>query len=147
MLSKGKKLVAYPFEGYWRDVGTLSSLWEANMDLLDDSDCLSLYDDTGSFKVYSEDTRSVPQYIGPNARVTNSMINQGSVVLGSVDHSVIFTNAYIGEGCVIKDSVIMPNAVIKDNVVINKAIISPNITIEENRQINVDGKDVVLIER
>ena len=117
------------------------------MDLLDESDALELYDDTTSFKIYSEDTRSLPQYIGPTGSVKSSMINQGSIIFGKVEHSVIFTNVTIEEDCEIKDSVIMPNSVIKKGSKINKAIIAPETIIEENRIINEEGNEVILVER
>ena len=147
LLKKNKKIYAFDYKGYWRDVGTLTSLWEANMDLLDDSDALELYDDTTNFKIYSEDTRSLPQYIGPNASVKSSMVNQGSIIFGNVEHSVIFTNVIIEEDCQIKDSVIMPNSIIKKGSKINKAIVAPDTVIEEKRMINIDGNEVILVEK
>ena len=147
LLKKNKKIYAFDYKGYWRDVGTLTSLWEANMDLLDDSDALELYDDTTSFKIYSEDTKSLPQYIGPHASVKNSMINQGSIVCGKVEHSVIFTNVVIENDCEIIDSVIMPNSTIMKGSKIYKAIVAPNSVIESNRIINQDAKEVILVEK
>ena len=95
MLNTGLKLQAYRFKGYWRDVGTLSSLHEANMDLLDDPDALDIYNNFSGFKIYTEDTKSLPQYIGPDAIVKDSMINQGSLILGNVNHSIIFTGVVV----------------------------------------------------
>ena len=117
------------------------------MYLLDDSDALELYDDTTSFKIYSEDTKSLPQYIGPHASVKNSMINQGSIVCGKVEHSVIFTNVVIENDCEIIDSVIMPNSTIMKGSKIYKAIVAPNSVIEGNRVINQDAKEVILVEK
>lgn len=145
LLNKNKKLYAFPFSGYWRDVGTLDSLWSANMDLLDDIRTLDLYVETTRFNVYSEDTRSIPQYIGPKANLKNSMINQGSRIFGNVNHSVIFHNVIVEEGAVVNDSVVMPDVVIKKGAVVNKAIISSNKVIEENQHVNVDSDDVALI--
>lgn len=147
LLKKNKKIFAFPFQGYWRDVGTIHSLWEANMDLLHDTRILELYEEASTFKVYSEDTRSLPQYIGPNAEVKSSMINQGSSIFGKVDHSVIFTNVLIEEGSIVKDSVIMPNSIIRKGAYVNKAIIAPDVIIEDNRHVNKDSEDVILVEK
>lgn len=147
LLSKNKKLFAFPFHGYWKDVGTLSSLWKANMDLLDDSSTLDLYDEHSTFKIYSEDTKSLPQYIGPNALVNNSIVNQGSIILGEVNHSVVFNDTLIEEGAFIKDCVIMPRAVIKKGAKIYKAIVSSDVIIDENRIINSEKKEVILVEK
>lgn len=145
LLQKKKKLYAFPFVGYWRDVGTLDSLWSANMDLLDDIRTLDLYDETTRFNVYSEDTRSLPQYIGPNASVKNSMINQGSRILGEVNHSVIFNDVIIEEGALVTDCVVMPNVVIKKGAKVHKAIISSKVIIEENQVINNDNDEIILL--
>ena len=134
-------------KGYWRDVGTLISLWAANMDLLDDINCLELYEDANTFKVYSEDTKSLPQFIGPNACVKRSMINQGSEIYGLVSHSVIFTNVVIEEDCEIYDSVIMPGAKINKGTKIYKSIVAPNAIIDENRVINIEQNEVILVEK
>ena len=147
LLGKKKKLFSFPFVGYWRDVGTLESLWSANMDLLDDNRTLDLYDETSTFNVYSQDTRSLPQYIGPNAHVMNSMVNQGSRILGSINHSVIFTNAVVEEGAEVVDSVIMPDVVIKKGAKIRKAIVAPGTVIDENRVIGDGQGEVELVER
>ncbi len=147
LIKKNKKIFGFNFYGYWRDVGTLSSLWEANMDLLDDIKTLDLYEESSSFKVYSEDTRSLPQYIGPNASVVKSMINQGSEIYGKVNHSVIFTDCLIEEGAIVIDSVIMPKSIIKKGAYINRAIVAPGVVVEENRIINKGEDEIVLVER
>ena len=144
-LEKKKRVFGYPFEGYWRDVGTLNSLWEANMDLIDDDNALDLYNHFSSFMIYSEDTKSLPQYIGPKAKITNCMINQGSIVLGEVEHSVLFTGTYIEEGAYVKDSVIMPNVTIKKGAHIEKAIVQEGAVIEEGRVIKGTEEKVTLI--
>ena len=147
LLNKKKKIFAFPFKGYWRDVGTLSSLWAANMDLLDDINCLELYEDADAFKIYSEDTKSLPQFVGPNASIKRSMVNQGSKIFGNVDHSVIFTDVVIEEDCHIYDSVIMPGAKINKGTKIYKSIVAPNVVIDENRTINEENIDVILVEK
>ena len=97
MLNEGKKLYAYEFAGYWKDVGTVESLWQANMDLLDDKE-LDLYNIKKDWKIYTEDTLSKPQIIGEEASVKNSLVTQGCIVNGDVTGSVLFNNVYIGEG-------------------------------------------------
>lgn len=144
LLAKKKRLFAYLFKGYWKDVGTISSLWQANMDLLNADDPLNLYNDDG-FKILSEDNRALPQYIGENASVINSIVNQGATILGKVKNSVIFTGAVIEEGAEVYDSVIMPNAIIKSGAIINKSIVADGVKIDGTRKENIEGRDVVLL--
>jgi glucose-1-phosphate adenylyltransferase len=127
LLEEKKKLVAYPFKGYWKDVGTVKSLWEANMDLLKEDCELNLFD--YSWRIYSVNPNQPPQYIAHEAIVTESLINEGCVVEGTVEHSVLFQGVHIGKGSIVKDSVIMPDAVIGENVYIEKAIVPSNIEI------------------
>ncbi|MBO9130945.1 glucose-1-phosphate adenylyltransferase [Bacillus sp. 165] len=145
LLEENKKLVAYPFKGYWKDVGTVKSLWEANMDLLKDDSSLNLHE--REWRIYSVNPNQPPQYIAPNAKVEESLINEGCVVEGDVTHSVLFQGVSIGEGSKIVDSVIMPDAHIGRNVVIERAIIAPGMVIEDNSIIcpvkNVE--DVILV--
>jgi len=143
LLGKKKKLLAYRFEGYWKDVGTLASLWSANMDLIDDEDALDLYSTSDDLKIFSEDTHSVPQYVGRTASVTKSMVNQGAIVLGTVDHSVIFNEVLIEEGAHVVDSVIMPGAVIKGGAYVRMAIVASDTTINGDRRI--DGQDNIVL--
>ena len=142
LLSKKKKLMAYQFEGYWRDVGTIQSLWQANMDLLGGSEDVGIYSE--HLKIYSEDTNSVPQYVGKSADVKDSLVNQGAIVLGKIVHSVVFNETIIGKKTVVKDSVIMPGAQIGENCNINKAIIPNGCVIPDNTDINVKGETVIL---
>lgn len=143
LLAKKKRLFAYEFKGYWKDVGTIKSLWQANMDLLDKDDPLDLYNE--KFKILSQDTKSLPQYIGSNSSIINSIVNQGARVEGNVKNSVIFTNATIEEGSEVVDSVIMPGAVIKSGAYINKAIVADNVIISGDRKENLEGQDIVLL--
>lgn len=130
MLKDKQKMVAYPFSGYWKDVGTIDSLWEANMDLLNPNIPLNLYDP--SWKIYSRNPIMPPQYIGMNAIVQNSMISEGSVINGTVDFSVIFAGVTIENGAVVKDSIIMPGSVIKSGAIIEYSIIGEDCIIGEN---------------
>ncbi len=146
LLARKKRLFAYTFEGYWKDVGTIASLWQANMDLLDPSDSLRLYKDD-DFRILSEDARDLPQYIGKNANVRKSIVNQGAMVFGKVSGSVIFKGAIIEEGAIVTDSVIMPGAHIASGAQVNHAIVADNVFIDGNRKENLDGQDVVLLSR
>jgi len=142
MLKNEKKLYAYPFKGYWKDVGTIKSLWEANMDLIDDNNELNIHDE--NWKIYSINPTSPAQYIGPNAKVTNSLVVEGCIVLGEVSNSVLFHGVTIGKNSRISDSVIMPNTKIADNVIVNKAIIGNNVIIRGHSIIGISD-DVTLI--
>ncbi len=126
-LEAGKTLVAYQFKDYWKDVGTIDSLWEANMDLLDHSGDLNLNDT--SWKIYTDDVSALPQYIGPDAVVDNAYITQGVTVEGSVKHSVLFTNATVEAGATVIDSVLMPGAYVEAGAVVNRAVVANNIRI------------------
>ena len=143
MLNDGKGMYAYPFEGYWRDIGTIDSIWEANMDLINPDNELKLYND--DWKIYSNLSSKVPQFIGDKATVKNSIISEGSVVLGKVEHSVIFPGVYIAEDAVVKDSVIMEDCRILSDCVVDKAIVGTKTVINGDNYIG-DGKEVVLVE-
>lgn len=146
MLAKKKKLIAYTYNGYWKDVGTIASLHQANMDLLLSGDpSTNLYTVQGNNKIYSEDAHSVPQYIGPKAKVSDSLINQGATILGSVDRCVISGEVLVEEGAKVSNTVIMNGAVISKGAVVKNAIIGPDTLIEPNEKINVDGDDIELV--
>lgn len=142
MLNEGKKLFAFPFSGYWKDVGTIQSYWEANMDLLSDKNTLNIYDK--SWKIYSVNPTRPPQYIGPDAEIKNSLVVEGCIVLGKIDNSVIFPEVTVENDSTIKNSVIMSNVKIGKNVKINKAIICSNAEIEDNCIIG-NGKDIEVV--
>lgn len=133
MLHDGRNMLAYKFNGYWKDVGTIESLWQANMDLLNEDGQLDLYDN--HWRIYANDVESAPQYIGPKALVKNSMINQGSNIFGYVENSVIFAGVYISENAVVKNSVVMPNSIIEDGVNIENAIVSSGIIVNKNTKV------------
>ncbi len=142
MLNSQAKLYAYPFEGYWKDVGTIESLWEANMDLLNNDNQLDIYDK--SWRIYSLNPYQPAQYIASTATVQNSLINEGCEVFGEVQHSVLFYGVVVGEGSLVQDSVVMPNVNIGKNVKIVKAIIGEHCTIEDGVVIEDEGKIVLI---
>lgn len=129
MLKAGLNLYAYQFEGYWKDVGTVESFWEANMDLLSKDCQLDLHDP--AWRIYSVNPTRPPHYIAPAAKVRGALISEGSQIFGEVDHSVIFPGVIVGEGAQVVDSVIMPYAVIAPGAVIHKSIICRKVVISE----------------
>lgn len=121
MLKNNESLYAYPFEGYWKDVGTISSLWEANMELLQEHPALDLYDDT--WRIFSRNPNMPPHYVAEYARVKNSMISEGCYIYGTVENSVLSAAVTVEEGAVVKDSIIMQETTIgKDSSVIMSII-------------------------
>lgn len=146
LLKQKKKLIAYRFKGYWKDVGTLSSLHEANMELLPSRRT----DDTILFntfpQVFSQDTKSHPQFIGKNATVEDCLINQGALIFGCAKGSVISDEVTIENGAIVENSVLMPGVVVKKNAVVKNAIIGPNTLINENEIVN-EGNEIVLIDK
>lgn len=142
MIDSGRRMVAYPFSGYWKDVGTIESLWEANMDLLDSANELNLYDE--EWKIYSDNPVRPAQYIGSNATVKNSIVVEGCSVYGEVQNSVLFQGVYIGKNTIIKDSVIMPNARIGDNVVVDKAIVGSDVIVRKDSRIG-NGDSITVV--
>ncbi len=139
MLNNGEKLWAYKFNGYWKDVGTISSLWEANMDLLDPNVPLDLYDD--SWKIYSRNPIMPPHYLGRNAVVENSMITEGCVVDGDVDFSILFAGVTVERGAVIRDSIIMPGSTIKAGAVVEYSIVAENSVIGAGAKVGQRPED------
>ena len=130
MLNDGLRMFAYQFQGYWKDVGTIDSLWESNMDLLDPNVPLDLTDE--SWKIYSRNPVVPPQYIADGAEVQNSLIADGCNISGSVDFSVLFSNVVVKPGAVVQDSIIMPGSVIEEGAVVQYAIVSENTVIGKN---------------
>ena len=142
MLNDNQKMVAYPYKGYWKDVGTINSLWEANMDLLSRKNELDLQDE--EWKVYSVNYSSPAQYVGKGANIKNSLVVEGCYIEGKIESSVIFQGVKVGKNSVVRNSVIMPNVIIEDNVIIDKAIIASDAFIGRGCEIG-DGKDVSVI--
>jgi len=144
MINGGKRLFAYEFSGYWKDVGTIDSLWEANMDLLDSNNALNL-DDT-SWKIYTEDTGIIPQYIADTAKIDCAYINQGAHIGGNVSRSVIFTNVKIAPGAEVVDSVLMPGVVVEEGAKITRALVAENVRIGKNATVgDKKSEDILLV--
>ena len=140
MLDKKENLFAYTFDGYWKDVGTLDSLWEANMDLLSPSVPLDLYDN--EWKIYTRNNNMPPQYIGSTAEVENSMVAGGSTINGKVDFSIIFAGAKIEEGATVNYSIVMPGTVIKSGAVVEYSIVGEDCVVHENAKIGLSPETV-----
>ena len=139
MLNDGLKLFAYPFNGYWKDVGTVTSLWEANMDLLEYPPELDLHHK--DWRIYSKNPVMPPHYIGEEGEVNRALISEGAQIFGTVEHSVIFFGAYVGKGAVVKDAVIMPGARIGAGAVVRKCIVGESTVIGENCLVGDPLKD------
>lgn len=133
MLEAGERMFAFPFKGYWKDVGTIASLWEANLDIINPNVDLDLSDT--SWKIYSRAPEAPPHYIGENATVENSSVSKGCEIDGNVDYSVIFSNVTIEEDADVRYSVIMPGATVKKGAKVYYSIIAENAVIEENAKI------------
>lgn len=146
LLNDNKTLAAYKFKGYWKDVGTIDSLWEANMDLIDSRNELNLNDPT--WKIYTEDTPALPQYIGPNAKIDKAFITQGCVVEGEVKHSVLFTGCKVGEGAKIIDSVLMPGVEVAAGAVVQRALVANNVKIGQDAVVgSADSENIELVSK
>ena len=137
LLNNGEKLVAYRFEGYWKDVGTISSLWEANMDLIGDDPVLNLRDN--KFRIYSKNLARAPQFVGENATMVNSMISEGCIVNGTVTNSILSGGVVIEDGAEVKDSVIMDDVVIKRGAKVYTSIVDSDTVIYENAVVGVEN--------
>ena len=143
MLNDGVEMYAYPFRGYWRDVGTIDSLWEANMDLIKTPEAIDLSDQ--NWKIYTNTMDLPPQYIGKYASVKESLVADGCSVLGSVENTVLSHKVEVGEGSTIRNSVIMPNVKIGKNVVMEEARIAEGAIIKDNAVIKDDNNEISVI--
>ena len=144
LLGDDKRLFAYRFKGYWKDVGTIDSLWEANMDLLSPDNELDLSDRT--WTIYTEDVTALPQYIGTEAKIRNAYITQGCIIEGEVTNSVIFTGAKVRPGAKVIDSVLMPGAVVEDGAVVVRALVANGITVGKGALVgSADSEHIELI--
>ena len=146
LLNDNKTLAAYKFKGYWKDVGTIDSLWEANMDLLNSHNELDLNDPT--WKIYTEDSPTLPQYIGPNAQIDRAFITQGCVIEGEVKGSVLFTGVHVGEGAKIIDSVLMPGVEVEAGAVVQRALVADNVKIGREAVVGeADSEHIELVSK
>ncbi len=144
LLNNGGNLYAWEFEGYWKDVGTIDSLWEANMDLLDTNCELDMND--SSWRIYTEDVTTLPQYIGANANINRAYITQGCIIDGEISNSVLFTGAKVGTNAKIIDSVLMPNAVVEDGAVVTRALVADGVVIGKNTVVgSADSENILLV--
>lgn len=145
-LNQGKKLYTYEFNGYWKDVGTLDSLWEANMDLLNPETSLNL--DDPAWKIYTEDLATLPHYVGKNGSVKNSIVNQDCVIDGEVEDSVLFGEVVVCEKAKVKDVVLMPGVEIGEGAVVTKVIVAPGVKIAANCVVgDANAKNIELISK
>lgn len=140
MLADGQRMFAYAFSGYWKDVGTIESLWESNMDLLDPNVSLDLADE--NWKIYSRNPVVAPHYVSPTGVVQNSLISDGCIIEGNVDFSVLFSNVTIAPGAVVNDSILMPGVVVEEGAVIQYAIVSENAVIKKNAVVGARPEDI-----
>ena len=146
MLAAGEKLSAYRFDSYWKDVGTIDSLWESNMDLLDPKSGLNLDDPT--WRIYSKTPSAPPQFISDTARVQNSLVTEGCNIYGTVDFSVLFERVTVEEGAEVRDSLVFPGARICKGASVQYAIVAENAVIgagarigERPENIDAAGKE------
>lgn len=144
LLNDSKNLYAYKFKGYWKDVGTIDSLWEANMDLINHGNELDLNDPT--WKIYTEDVTTLPHYIGADAHINRAFITQGCVIDGDISNSVLFTGVKVGKGAKIIDSVLMPGAVVEDGAVVTRALVADGIKIGKQAVVgSADSEHIELV--
>lgn len=144
-LADGRRLWAHPFKGYWKDVGTVNSLWESNMDLIDNSDQLDLTD--SSWRIYSEDSGASAQVIGYEARVRSAYVDKGAAIYGEVEHSVISTNVSVAAGASVKNSVLLPGASIAEGASVDYAIVSSDVHIGPGVHLAGDRDNILLINK
>jgi len=142
-LNDGLKLQAYRFKGYWKDVGTIDSLWEANMDLIDNQQQLDLFDT--KWKIFTDDTMTPPQIIGENAKINHAYITQGCEVCGKVEHSVLFTGCVIKEDAKIKDSVIMNNVVIGEGAKLTRCLVMDDVRVPAGMKLGSENSEEILL--
>ena len=145
LLGNGEKLYSYRFDGYWKDVGTISSLWEANMDLIGDNPILTLADH--DFRIYSKNTARPPQYVGTEAVVDNSLISEGCRIYGTVINSVVGSGVIVEKGAIVKDSVVMEDVIVKKNARVYTAIVDSDTIVESGATVGKEnaGKDEIAL--
>ena len=139
MLANGEKLVSYRFEGYWKDVGTIESLWEANMDLLSPNSGLNLSDD--SWKIYGRTTGSPPHFTAKTATVKHTLLSEGCEIAGDVSESVLFSDVKIAKGAKVEYSILMPGAVVEEGATVRYAIVAENAVIAKDAEVGCSPAD------
>lgn len=144
MLADEKTLFAYKFKGYWKDVGSIDSLWEANMDLLSKNNALDLND--SSWKIYTEDVTALPQFVGADADIDRAFITQGCVINGTVKNSVLFTGVKVATGAKVIDSVLMPGVEVAEGAVVTRALVADKVKIGKNAVVgSADSENIELV--
>ncbi|HFI0163881.1 TPA: glucose-1-phosphate adenylyltransferase [Streptococcus suis] len=144
-LEDGRTLIAHPFRGYWKDVGTVNSLWESNMDLIDHAGDLDLSD--RSWRIYSEDKGSPAQVIGSTATVKSAYIDKGAVIDGTIEHSVISTDVQVNQDAVVRNSVLLPGAIIGEGVELDYVIVAENVKIADGIKLSGEADNILLIDK
>ncbi len=146
MLDDGKQMYAWPFEGYWKDVGTVRSFWESNMDLLDENNTLNIYD--RKWRIYTRSKNLPPQYIARGSVVKNSLINEGCIVEGELNNSILFSDVHVEKGAIVNNSVVLSGCVIKENAVLNNTVVLEDMEVEAGRVVGEkdDGNIYLLSE-
>ena len=139
MLESGENMCAYAFDGYWKDVGTVQSLWEANMDILQEPPAFELND--SDWKIYSRNPVKPPHYIAKGAKVNNCCVTEGCNVYGDIKHSILFEGVTVEKGAVVEDSIVFPGAVIKENAVVKKAVVGEEAVIGKGAVIGDENSD------
>ena len=141
MLSEGRQMFAWNFDGYWKDVGTVRSYWQSNMDLLCEKNDLNIYDK--SWRIYTRNRNLPPQYIGDEGIVNNSLINEGCRIEGEVNNSIIFSGVTIEKGARVNNSIVLTDATVKSGSVLEKVIVLEDLTVEENTIIGKENEDII----
>lgn len=143
MNAAGKKLFAYQFKGYWKDVGTIDSYWEANMDLLSEENTLNLYD--RSWKIYSKNRHLPPHYLSPEATVKNALINEGCSIHGHLENSVLFNEVTIEKGAKVLNSVLLNGAVIEEGALVQHAVVMENVIVKSGSVVGHDTSEHICL--
>ena len=142
MLTKGERLFAYPYKGYWKDVGTINSLWDANMELLQEEPGLNLYDD--AWRIFSRNPNKPPHFVDRGAKIKNSLVSEGCYIYGTVENSILSAGVTVEKGAVVRDSIIMQETVIREKSKVLKSIVDEEVVVEEGASIGGKGEIAVV---
>lgn len=145
MLENGKQMYAWAFDGYWKDVGTVDSYWESNMDLLDKNNTLGLHD--RSWRIYTRNMNLPPQYIAKDAIVKNSLVNEGCFIAGTVINSILSSGVIVEKGAKVTNSVMLPNSIVKSGAEVNKAVVLENVVINQDKKIGLEEEGIYLVDK